>query len=239
MGKIITTLEVREEFLMFKSKRRSIVTPQSEHLKLVGTLAMLWGNDEFDTPPIERNSMIAGMGLHDRGYGYLDNSPIGGMTDEEWLPIARRGFFMECSDIVADTIVKYHFRRLASHDASEQRRSLASEFTQAIDVQLKQNNFSRKLFDRIDRITDLCDRISFSFCFDVPASGSVSIFPHNDEDTEVEVRFHVADGVIHVTPWPFSVDFHQGYLVAYHLDGYPEKLDPVILQYRLNKNGAR
>jgi hypothetical protein len=25
---------------MFKSKRRAIVTPQSEHLKLVGTLAM-------------------------------------------------------------------------------------------------------------------------------------------------------------------------------------------------------
>jgi hypothetical protein len=28
---------------MFKSKRGTIVTPQSEHLKLVGTLAMLWG----------------------------------------------------------------------------------------------------------------------------------------------------------------------------------------------------
>ncbi len=36
---------------MFKSKRRQIVTPQSEHLKLVGTLAMLWGNDQFDAPP--------------------------------------------------------------------------------------------------------------------------------------------------------------------------------------------
>ena len=75
---------------MFKSKRRQIVTPQSEHLKLVGTLAMLWGNDQFDHPPIESKSMISGMGLHDRGYGYLDNYPIGGMTAEEWLPIARR-----------------------------------------------------------------------------------------------------------------------------------------------------
>ncbi|WP_345305051.1 hypothetical protein [Candidatus Villigracilis saccharophilus] len=40
---------------MFRSKRRQIVTPQSEHLKLVGTLAMLWSNHQFDHPPVERN----------------------------------------------------------------------------------------------------------------------------------------------------------------------------------------
>ena len=148
---------------MFKSKRRAIVTPQSEHLKLVGTLAMLWGNDEFDFPPIERNSMIAGMGLHDRGYGYLDNSPIGGMTAEEWLPIARRGFFMPCSDVVADTIVKYHFRRLAAHDPSPKRQALAAEFSQAIDEQLKKHGLSKTLFDRMDRITDLCDGFPSAF----------------------------------------------------------------------------
>ena len=28
---------------MFKSKSRPFVIPQSEHLRLVGTLAMLWG----------------------------------------------------------------------------------------------------------------------------------------------------------------------------------------------------
>ncbi|MFL7867363.1 MAG: DUF3891 family protein, partial [Anaerolineales bacterium] len=89
---------------MFKSKRRPLVTPQSEHLKLVGTLAMLWGNDAFELPPIERESMILGMGTHDRGYGYLDNHPIGGMDDSEWFPVARRTFTMPCSDVVADTI---------------------------------------------------------------------------------------------------------------------------------------
>ena len=220
---------------MFKSKRRAIVTPQSEHLKLVGTLAMLWGNEDFDSPPIERNSMIAGMGLHDRGYGYLDNSPIGGMTDEEWIPIARRGFFMPCSDIVADTIVKYHFRRLAAHDQSPKRSALAAEFSQSIDEQLKKHGLSKTLFDRMDRITDLCDQLSFSFCFDVPASGEMSIFPRNDEDTEINIQYHVEDGEINVTPWPFSVDEHKGYLVAYHMDRYPEQLDPVILPYQLKR----
>lgn len=194
---------------MFKSKRRPIVTPQSEHLKLVGTLAMLWGNDDFDFPPIERTSMIAGMGLHDRGYGYLDNNPIGGMDDAEWFPIARRTFYMPCSDVVADTIVKYHFRRLAGHNHSAGRKALAEEFLKAIDGQLEKYKLSKELFDRMDRITDLCDSLSFSFCFDVPAAGEISIFPRNGEDAEVAVKYRVEDGVLSAEPWPFSVDTYE------------------------------
>ena len=220
---------------MFKSKRRPIVTPQSEHLKLVGTLAMLWGNDDFDTPPIDRASMIAGMGTHDRGYGYLDNHPIGEMDDAEWFLIARRTFYMLCSDAVADTIVKYHFRRLARYDDSPERKALAEEFSKAIDEHLEEHNLPRELFDRLDRITDLCDSLSYSFCFDAPVSGKVSIFPRNDEDAEVKVEYHVEDGVLSAEPWPFSVDRHEGYLVAYQLDGYPEQLDPVILSYVLKR----
>lgn len=220
---------------MFKSKRRPIVTPQSEHLKLVGMLAMLWGNDNFDLPPIERESMILGMGTHDRGYGYLDNHPIGGMEASEWFPIARRTFAMPCFDVIADTIVKYHFRRLASHDTSPERKALTEEFSKGIDEHLKKHALSEQLFARIDRITNLCDSLSFSLCFDVPASGEISIFPRNDEDTEVNVKYHVEDGTIHVDPWPFSVDSYQGYLLAYKSDGYPETLDPVILTYALKK----
>jgi len=220
---------------MFKSKRRPIVTPQSEHLKLVGTLAMLWGNDEFDLPPIERESMILGMGTHDRGYGYLDNHPIGGMDESEWFPIARQTFYMPCSDLVADTIVKYHFRRLAGHDDSPGRKALAAEFSTAIEEHLKKHNLSKELFDRLDRITDLCDSLSFSLCFDVPASGEIAIFPHNDEDTETTVKYHVEDGVIRANPWPFSVNHYESYLVAYKSDGYPETLDPVILTYELKR----
>jgi hypothetical protein len=221
---------------MFKSKRRAIVTPQSEHLKLVGTLAMLWGNQDFDFPPIERTSMIAGMGTHDRGYGFLDNHPIGGMEDSEWFPIARRTFYMPCSDVVADTIVKYHFRRLASHDDSAGRKALTEEFSNAIDEHLERHNLSKELYDRIDRITDLCDSLSFSFCFDVPDSGEISIFPRNGINTEVTVKYHVEDGLISASPWPFSVDAYEGYIIAYKLEGYPEQLDPVILPYHLKRN---
>ena len=220
---------------MFKSKRRPIVTPQSEHLKLVGALAMLWGNDDFDLPPIERESMVLGMGTHDRGYGYLDNHPIGGMDASEWFPIARRTFYMPCSDVIADTIVKYHFRRLASHDDSPERKVLTEEFSKGIDEHLDKNNLSEQLFTRIDRITNLCDSLSFSLCFDVPASGKISIFPRNDEDTEVTVKYHVENGIISANPWPFSVESYQGYLLAYKSDGYPETLDSIVLTYELKR----
>jgi len=220
---------------MFKSKRRPIVTPQSEHLKLVGTLAMLWGNEEFNLPPIQRESMILGMGTHDRGYGYLDNHPIAEMDASEWFPIARQTFYMPCSDLVADTIVKYHFRRLADHDDSPERKALTEEFSKAIDEHLEKNDLSKELFDRIDRITNLCDSLSFSLCFDVPASGEILIFPRNDEETEVAVKYHVEDGLISTDPWPFSVESYQGYLLAYKSDGYPETLEPVILTYALKR----
>ena len=222
---------------MFKSKRRAIITPQSEHLRLVGMLAMLWGNDDFDSPPIDRSSMVTGMGLHDRGYGFLDNLAIGGMKEEEWNGVARRGFYMQYSDIVADTIAKYHIRRLSSHDESAERKAMTAEFSQVIDEQLRQNGLSKALFDRLDRITNLCDKISFDFCMDVPVTGSISIYQRNSEDTEVLVQYHVEDGVIRVTPWPFSVTSYEGYLIAYQSDGYPEKLDPFLLRYRLEQTG--
>lgn len=220
---------------MFKSKRRPITIPQSEHLKLVGTLAQLWGNADFDFPPIERLSMVAGMGFHDRGYGFLDNSPIGGMTDEEWILIARRGFYMQYTDVTADLIAKIHFRRLASHDNSEKRKALSAEFSQEIEKQLAMHKLSKGLFDRVDRITDLCDSISFAFCFELPASGEISIFPRNNGEAEVSVHYHVEDGIIRANPWPFSVTSYEGYIIGYKLDGYPNQLDPVILPFQLSK----
>jgi hypothetical protein len=220
---------------MFKSKRRPIVTPQSEHLKLAGTLALLWGNADFDSPPIERLSLVSGIGFHDRGYGYLDNSPIGGMTDEEWVPIAQRTFHTQYSDLAADMIAKYHFRRLASHGESDARKAMTAEFSHEIEKQLAAHKLSKELFDRIDRITDLCDMISFDFCFEQAASKEFPVFPRNDSKDEVSIRYHVEDGNIHAAPWPFSVDTYEGYIIAYKLEGYPDKLDPVILPFHLNK----
>src|SRR5262249_39739547 len=74
----------RQEMRMFTSKQRPIVIPQWEHQKLAGTLALLWGNADFDRPPIPFESFLTGIALHDRAYGLLDNLPIGGIAEEQW-----------------------------------------------------------------------------------------------------------------------------------------------------------
>lgn len=218
---------------MFKSKHRDIVIPQSEHLRLVGALAMLWGNREFDKPPFERGSFVAGLGMHDRGYGFLDNSAVGEMSDIEWNMITRRGFYMPSSDPIADLLTKFHLRRLASHDLSEERKAMTAEFDSVIDGQLETYGFSRDFFERMDRITRLCDKISFDFCFESPAAGEVSVFPRNGQKDEVLVKYSVEEGKIRAEPWPFSVKRYEGYVIGYRSDGYPGRLDPVALMFRL------
>lgn len=195
----------------------------------------MWGNAEFDLPPIPRESMIVGMALHDRGYGLLDNDAIGEMAEQTWHAIARRGFSMYCSDAIADTIAKYHVRRLARNPDRPERVTLAAEFSQGIEEQLAHYGLSKELFERINRITDLLDQLSFNFCFEAPASGAVSIAARNAEEREVLVEYHVEEGVIQVSPWPFSADEYRGYIFGYPLQGYPERPDPFVLSYYLKR----
>ena len=76
------------------------------------------------------------------------------MSDDEWEGIARQGFFTQYTDIIADLIAKYHFRRLASSSATAQRKALAVGFSEEIEHQISLNHISKELFDRIDRITN-------------------------------------------------------------------------------------
>jgi hypothetical protein len=216
---------------MFKSKNRSVVIPQSEHLKLVGALAHAWGNNDFALPPIEWISFVLGVGLHDRGYGYLDTATVLEMPEEEWIEITRRGFHMPCSDPIADLITRYHLLRLTRGHPSAAVQALHYEFEWEIRDQLHENGFSPTVFERIDRITDLCDSISFGFCFEQPMQGNVAIFPRSNSEIEIPVYYSIDQTHIHVTPWPFSADVMSGYLIGYQLEGYPARLDPVLLPY--------
>lgn len=218
---------------MFKSKQRPIVISQWEHQKLAGTLALLWGNDQFERPPVPFASFLAGIGLHDRAYGSLDNLPIGEIPEDEWLALTRSGFAMTWADPIADLIAKLHLKRLASYGSTPERQAVTAEMAQAIREQILRHGLDLATFERIDRITNLCDRIAFDFCFEEPAEGVVGIFPRNDGGDELEVRYHIEDGTIQVKPWPFRVDSQQGYLVGYQLDGYPAVLEPIMVPYQL------
>ena len=56
---------------MFRSKTQNLIFPQAEHSRLAGTIANLWGNDDFDRPNFNFKSFVTGVTLHDVGYGYF------------------------------------------------------------------------------------------------------------------------------------------------------------------------
>lgn len=218
---------------MFISKQRPVVVPQWEHQKLAGTLALLWGNAAFARPPIARESFLVGVGLHDRAYGPLDHLPIGGIPEEDWLALTQAGFAMAWADPAAELIVRLHLQRLTSYGSVPARQALAAAMTEETQAYAARHGLDLATFTRIDRITNLCDRIAFDFCFEAPASGAVVIFPRNGDETETLVSYRVAGDAIHVDPWPFGVTEANGYLVGYQQAGYPEVLEPVLLPYRV------
>lgn len=218
---------------MFKSKIRPIVIPQYEHLKLAGALALLWGNARFERPPIAFDSFVKGIGLHDRAYGTLDNHPILEAPEADWMALTRRGFDTTWADPAAEAIAKLHLHRLVSYGSAPARQALAAEMAGAIAAHMERFGLDPALFARIDRVTRLCDDIAFAFCFEAPVEGSARVFPRYDLDEEVEVRYRVAEGVIRVDPWPFGVERSVGYLIGYQREGYPDVLEPVIVQYEV------
>jgi hypothetical protein len=97
---------------MFRSTERPVVYSQAEHARLAAVIAQAWGNAEYSRPPLPLDSFVRGVLLHDRGYGELDNDPIGEVGNERWLEIMRRGFAAEDGDPVVDLVAMLHIRRL-------------------------------------------------------------------------------------------------------------------------------
>ena len=74
-----------------------------------------------------------------------------------------------------------------------------------------------------DAITNLCDSIAFDFCFEEPESG-----------TAAGITFRV-DGLggVESTRGRSSVPRLVGLVTAYEADGYPERLEPVIVPFEI------
>jgi hypothetical protein len=132
-------------------------------------------------------------------------------------------------------VAKLHLQRLTSYGAASVRQAQAAAMADEIRAHAQRHGLDVTMFSRIDRITNLCDRIAFDFCFEAPTEGAVPIFARTTSSEEVMVRYRIEAGVITADPWPFAVDWHTGYLVSYQLPGYPVTLEPVILAYTLTK----
>jgi hypothetical protein len=215
---------------MFRSRRRAVIFPQAEHMRLAGMLAARWGNERFPRPPLDVLSFVKGVALHDRGYGDFDDHPLGAMSDETWIAITRRGFFMPEADAVADTVVKLHLQRLAGYSPDERRQALVREWEPIIAGQIARLGGSRDAFALADRITNLCDSIAFDFCFEEPARGEVEV--GTSAVGYAPVRYEIAEGgVIRVEPWPFADPAVAGFIFAYAADGYPRTPQAILAPF--------
>lgn len=223
---------------MFASRSRPIVYPQMEHGRLAGDLARLWGNTDFLAPPIPRSTLVLGVGLHDRGYGALDDDPLLDLSEPRWLEITRRGFYADSGDAAADLITRLHLRRLVSYDLTPARGALLAEMDAAIARHATDHGLDLTLYRRLDALTRLCDSVAFAFCFEEPAQGEVNVSRDWQDAPPAAIRFAVTPARhegetarITLAPWPLSLPRSEGYVIAYRSAGYPDRLNPVVVPY--------
>jgi hypothetical protein len=198
---------------MFRSRRRAVVFPQADHARFAGALALAWR----ERPPLPFASFVRGVADHDRGYGELDVHDIDTVDDVEWVAVQRRGFAPRGEDVVVDLVAALHVRRLLSRNDAD----ATAEADEVIASLLSLAGVTREQADAADAITNVCDVISFEFCFESPS--------------ERDVRGHrvVLDGLggVTVDPWPFRLPELAGLVTAYEAEGYPERLVPVVVPY--------
>jgi hypothetical protein len=193
---------------MFRSRRRGIVYPQSEHARLSALLAAAAGAEP---------RIVAGVLWHDRGYPPLDTDGIGEMPPERWAALMRAGFEPETADPVVDHMARMHIHRLAR----TARPELAAELAPALPASLTRSGMTAEEAAAADAVTELYDMVAFDFCLEEPASGSIAGVAY-----EVDGK-----GAITLDPWPLVPAELDGFVTAFLAEGYPDLPAPVVVPF--------
>jgi hypothetical protein len=175
-------------------------------------------------------SFVRGVADHDRGYGELDDDPIGGvMSSEHWVAIQRRGFEPRGDDPVVDLVVALHVRRLLSSRDDEHEEAAYADVDALLPSLYEAAGVGADQAEAADAITNICDVVSFAFCFEEPV--------------EREVRDHRVcvdgNGEVEVDPWPFAVPRLAGLVTGFEADGYPGRLVPVVTPFEASPGPSR
>lgn len=192
---------------LFRSRRRPLIVPQAEHARFAGTLALNWA----EPVALPFASFVRGVADHDRGYGELDNDPLGEVDEERWLGIQRRGYEPRGEDPVVDLVVALHVRRLLG----------SGEADDVVAELLAATGASREDAEAADAVTNVCDVISLELCFEAP----------NERDVR---GYRIAvDGLggVEVDPWPFAAPRLTGVVAGYEAEGYPDRLVAAPVTY--------
>ncbi|MDA1192273.1 MAG: DUF3891 family protein [Candidatus Poribacteria bacterium] len=221
---------------MFRSKTRNLIFPQPEHGRLAGEIAQRWGNDEFARPALDFDAFVAGVALHD-GWSawdtYVDTLGIGEMDAPTRFENLTQQARARLDNPISETIMHLHTLRIIGDAAS--RQPMRDECEARIEACLRETGIPRDTFLWADRVTDLCESMSFDFCFEQPATGTVKVFPTHESREPVSVRYEVdGRGGITLDPWTLREPAYTGFIFAFEADRYPERLRPVFVPYRLS-----
>jgi hypothetical protein len=193
---------------VFRSRRREVVFPQSEHARLAALLAAATGAEA---------RIVAGVLWHDRGYPMLDTDGIGEMSSERWADLMRAGFEPETADAVVDHMARMHIHRLTRNAGSP----VAAELEPALPASLARSGMTAEEAASADAVTELYDMVAFDFCLEKPASGSVA-----------GVAYQVdGGGGITLDPWPLVPAALDGFVTGFLTEGYPERPAPVVVPF--------
>lgn len=215
---------------MFVSRRRPIVYSQYEHARLAGALALHWGNDRFPRPPLPFDAFVAGVTLHDFGYGLLDAHPIGAMEASERRATIARLVEARLADPIAGTVALFHARRLIG-DADP---DLAARCETRIETALTGGGPARAAYETADRITDLCDTVAFHYCFERPHASDVEVPCTGARDATCRIGWTLDEqGGVTLEPWPLSVPRLDVAVVAFDARDYPATLVPSVTTCRV------
>jgi hypothetical protein len=221
---------------MFRSKKRNLIFPQTEHSRLAGMIASLWGNDLFDRPAFHFESFVTGVILHDHGHGYFDTHEIGAMTSDERL--ASMELLVEhcLDDPLLDTVAKFHILRLLQLQPGPGWQSLILDCEQQISTGIDKTGISHKQFEWANQITWVCDTLSFDFCFEVATHSSLILAPQQDSRDTMYLEYKIdGSGCITLDPWPLSQDGFENFILGYEADQYPRVLKPVVVPFILRR----
>ena len=223
---------------MFKPKNQNFIIPQREHARLAGNIAIYWGNKNFDVPRIPLHSVTKGITFHQNGYKPFDTYPVKEMDDDTLINVFKNDFNVQMSDTNAELISMFHQLRLISKrlttKPSDKFEKLRKEFEVAIKEKLPSSKYSKDDFLWADRITNLCDRISFNFSFGEEMAESISVYPKVGSGDIIEIKQLLKDEhTIELENWPFSTKQIRNVVIAYESEGYPKLLRPVLLEFRL------
>jgi hypothetical protein len=221
---------------VFRSRRREVVFPQREHARFAASIAVAW-SDAFAPIRLPRERFVLGVAEHDRGYVEHDADEIGSLPAGRWLAIQERGFAAMHDDAVVDLVVGLHVRRLVSSGRDQATSSVLAAMDAEVPALVRAAGVSAEDACAADRVTDLCDRISFDFCLEEPASGSVEVVRNHGTATAVR---YVLDGhgAVTLEPWPLAVERLAGTVQAFAAERYPDDLEPVPTPFVIQPAGA-